>query len=185
MGHDLQSAVFEQLDAALVRAREFDRGGDNLRKHDGELLDLHGPGADLLHAGHGRQFRGQLRIQRLDRRFRALAFRNIAGDLRSANDAALSVLHGGNGEGNVDQRAVLPPAHGLEMLNALAAFETREDFGLLVLAIGGDEQSGNGLAYRFRGRIAENPFGALVPTCDNAVKVLTDNRVVGGIDDGA
>ena len=47
----------------------------------------------------------------------------IADNLGCANDIALGVPHGRNGEGDIEQRAVLFPADGFEMIDALAFFQ--------------------------------------------------------------
>ena len=69
------------------------------------------------------------------------------------------------------------------MVEALAATNASDDAGLFVPTIAGDDQS-DVLADGFFGEVAENAFGALVPTGDDAVEGLADNGIVGGVDDG-
>ncbi len=78
---NVQNTVFKQLDIAHVRARDFDRCVDNLRQQIRQSVRLRRPGAELLDAGHGREVRRELRIQRLNGPVGAFAVRNIARDL--------------------------------------------------------------------------------------------------------
>ena len=113
---------------------------------------------------------------------RPLASRDVAGDLRGADDPALPVAHGRDRERDLDQRAVLAPAHGLEALDPLAAADAPEDGRHLVLpARGGEER--DVAADDLPGRVAEEALGGGVPARDDAVEVLADDRVVGARDD--
>src|SRR5690606_36529349 len=96
-----------------------------------------------------------------------------------AGDAAVGVLDRRYGEGDVEQRAVLAPAHGLEVVDALPATYLGEDARLLRLAVR-RQQDGDRPADHLVGAIAEQALGALVPTHDDAVEILADDGVVGG-----
>ena len=58
----------------------------------------------------------------------------------------------------------------------------REDHVFFGLPIGGNDHPDR-LADRFRGGVAEHPFGGAVPRRDDAVQVLADDGVVGRFDD--
>ena len=47
------------------------------------------------------------------------SFRDVPRHLRSANHTARGILHRRNGNGNINQRTVLPHANGIEMLYPL------------------------------------------------------------------
>ena len=70
-----------------------------------------------------------LRSQRLGG---TLALRDVAHDLRRADDIPGRVTNRRDREGNVEPAAVLRDAHGFEVVDALAATEGREDAGFLV-----------------------------------------------------
>jgi len=69
------------------------------------------------------------------------------------------------------------------MVDALAAPNAREDSRLLIMPVCGNED-GDGFADGLVLRVTEEPFGAFVPANNDAVKVLGENRVVGGLNDG-
>src|SRR5580704_6366822 len=94
------------------------------------------------------------------------ALSDIAGDLRCADNTTVPVLHRGNSEGDVHERAILAPADGFDMVHALALSELGENIQFFVLELIRNKKRGHGLADGFFGRIAEEPFGALVPTRD-------------------
>ncbi len=66
------------------------------------------------------------------------------------------------------------------MVHPVAAADALKDVRLLILPLRGQEHS-DGPANGLGGGVAKDAFCALVPTSDNAVKVLADNGVVGGI----
>ncbi len=113
----------------------------------------------------------------------ALAVRDVAGDLGGSDDATGLVFYGGDGGGDFDFFPGFGDAGGFIMLEALAGAEFGEDLVLLVLKVCGDEAE-NGLADDFFGGVAEHALRAVVPGADDAVEVLADDGVVGGIDDG-
>src|SRR6185369_4258196 len=70
---------------------------------------------------------------------RALRLTNVARDLRSADDDAGGVAHGRYAERHLDALAVLGHADGLEVADALATAQPREDLGLFVSTLGRNE----------------------------------------------
>src|SRR5690349_3935286 len=64
------------------------------------------------------------------------------------------------------------------MIDALAALKTGQDFGLLVLPVFRNYEFEDGLADRLFRRIAEQALRPLIPTHDDAVQVLADDRVI-------
>src|SRR4029079_10867230 len=85
--------------------------------------------------------------------------------------------HGRHGQRNVDRRAVLALPNGFEVLDREAGANASHDFGLSVEAVLGNDDRDR-LADDFVGGIPENPLGAAVPGLDDAVEILTDDRVV-------
>src|SRR6185295_13472144 len=83
----------------------------------------------------------------------------------------------------IDLAAVLADTHGLEVIDALAAAKLLEDFGFFVEAIGRKEFR-DGIADHFLGGVSEHAGGRWIPAADDAVEILGDNCVVGGVDDG-
>ena len=64
-------------------------------------------------------------LQVLQLRFDPLPIRNVPGDLRRPDDRAVRVADRRDGQRHVHRRAVLAPAHGVEVLDALAAADAR------------------------------------------------------------
>ena len=112
-----------------------------------------------------------------------LAIGDVAGDLRCANYASRAVMHGRDGQRNVQKAAVLPPANGFIVVDALAALYAREDPRLLVFAPR-RKKNRHGLADGLAGGKAEQPLGAWIPGADDPIHVLADDRIVGGFHDG-
>ena len=103
--------------------------------------------------------------------------------MAESQDAAVRVPDGRHRERDVYERPVLAQAHRLVVLDALAGPDARQDEGLLVLVVGGDED-GHGLADDLVGRVAEDALGPAVPARDDGVERLGDDGVVGRVDDG-
>ena len=115
-------------------------------------------------------------------RFRSEMSRAI---LDAPTMAALCVPDRRNGQGNIQQRAVLAPPNGLEMIDALATFADGSRMSGLFLNTVRRNQHRDRLADRFPSRIAEQALGAPVPAGDDAVQILADDGVVRGIDNRA
>jgi hypothetical protein len=71
------------------------------------------------------------------------------------------------------------------VVDTLAASQPRQYLRFFVLAVGRDEQRGDGLADGFLGRVTEKPLSTSVPARDDAVEVLAYDGVVRRIHDGA
>ncbi len=69
------------------------------------------------------------------------------------------------------------------MIDAVAARDPFEDVGDVVLAVS-SASIRDVLANSFLDRVAENALSAAIPAANDAIQVLADNRVVGGLDDG-
>ena len=102
---------------------------------------------------------------------RAPALGDVSRDLRSPDDPAARVLHGRDGERNVDQASVLAPADRFVVVDALAAADALQDARLLIEPTGRHEH-GDRLANRFQGGVPKEPLGAAIPTGDDAVEVF-------------
>ena len=71
----------------------------------------------------------------------------------------------------------LPPAYGVEVIDALATTDSREHHVLFGQPIGREEHRDR-LTHRFIGGVAEQPLGAAVPRRDDAVEIFADDRVL-------
>src|SRR5581483_4948377 len=68
------------------------------------------------------------------------------------------------------------------MLNALAALQALDDFPFLLHPISRDDHR-DWPADCLVGRVTEDTLCALIPTHDRAIEILTDDRIVGRIND--
>jgi len=121
-----------------------------------------------------------LRRQRLGG---TLAFRDVAHDLRSADDVPARVADRRYRERDVEPAAVLRDAHGFEVLDALATPKRRKDAGLLVQPIP-RQQDRNRAADDLALSIPEQTFSRRVERADDTAQVLAYNRVLGRVHDG-
>jgi hypothetical protein len=78
---------------------------------------------------------------------------------------------------------VLAHTNCFKVLDALTASDTFENRRLLIKPVRRN-QNRDRLTYHFLGRIAEDALCALVPIDDYAVKVLADDGIIRGLDDG-
>jgi hypothetical protein len=75
-------------------------------------------------------------LLRPQRPFRAPDLGDVAGDLGDADDLAVRSPYRRDRQRHVDPSAVLRDAHGVEVLDALASPDPRQDFRLLMLKLG-------------------------------------------------
>jgi hypothetical protein len=68
-------------------------------------------------------------------------------------------------------------SNGFKRFDALAALNSLNDCFFLFLVIGWN-QNCDRFADSFLGQIAKNPLRAAIPTRDDAIEVLADDRVV-------
>src|SRR5262249_7009267 len=111
-----------------------------------------------------------------------LLFGDVAGNFCDADDAALGITDRRHRERNIETTAVLGYAHGLEMLETLAAADSRKDLVLLGLPIRRNEHA-NRVADQFGGGVPKELFRPRVARLNDAVEILRQNRVLGGFDD--
>jgi hypothetical protein len=111
-------------------------------------------------------------------------FSDVAGNRRGANELPLAVPNRGDGQGHLNQRAVLAQPDSLELVDPLAPSEAGHDDAMqLVDSIRGD-QPRDRLADHLVGGVAIESLGGGVPTGDHAVNRLADNGVVGRVNNG-
>jgi hypothetical protein len=72
--------------------------------------------------------------------------------------------------------------HRFIMIDAFAAPDALNDDRFLVLAIGGNDDRDR-LSDHFLREIAEQALRRPVPTGDDPVDILADDRIIGGVDD--
>ena len=77
---------------------------------------------------------------------------------------------------------MLGDANGLVVLDALASSNPSEHVLLSREAIGGNNRR-DGPTDHLRRGVAEHLLGATIPRLHDAVEILADDRVVGGVDD--
>src|SRR5215831_18609399 len=111
-----------------------------------------------------------------------LALSDIARNFGRAHNPALRIREGGNGQGNIQQRAVLAASDGFIMVDFLAAADALHDAPLFVDPFGRGEQRDR-LADSFPRSISKKPLGAGIPARGDALEIGADDGIVGGIDD--
>ena len=123
------------------------------------------------------------RLRLCQRGLGAAPLADVAGYLRRTDHAALRVPDWRDGQRDGQKRTVLAPPHRLEVIDRAARAHLAQDVIFLRKPVGGDDER-DGLADRFFSGVAEHPLGGAVPRRDDAVEVLADDRVVGGLDNG-
>ena len=164
-----------------------ERGGRQFCRRIGHRLDDGRPiertgddGADgVQRLGDAGRLLQQLHALELD----APQQRDVAGDLRGADDPPVDVADRRHGQRDRHQRSVLAAADGLEVVEAIAAANAGQRLVFLGLAILRDQPADRRTDH-LGGTVAEHPLRRLVPRLDDAVEILADDRVVGGLDDG-
>ena len=121
----------------------------------------------------GQQFLSSLCLLRLG---------DIPRDFGCTNHLAGAVLHGGDGNRNVNKRSIFAATHGLKVLDPLAQADAPENVWFLVVTIWWDDRE-DGRANHLFGRVAKESLCTLVPAGDNAIEVFADDGVVRALDD--
>ena len=111
-----------------------------------------------------------------------LAFRDVTGDFRGADDFAFLVFDRRNGEGNVNETPVLALPNRLVMIDTLALADPLEEWPLFVLSIHWNKDR-HRPSHRLLRRIAKEELRATVPSHNDAVEILGKDRVVRQFDD--
>ncbi len=107
----------------------------------------------------------------------ALALRDVASDLRYADDVSHPVAHGRDCERDVDAPAVLGQTHGFVVVDAFAAPDLGENLRLLAQQLVRDDLDDR-LADHFFSCITEDAHRACIPRGDLALERLADDRVI-------
>ena len=145
--------VVEQLYVAHICGGYFNTSVENLAEQLRNSSGLDQPRAQLLHPGHRREVLRQPLVELSDGFFGPFLFRDIASDLRRADDLPTVIPERRYGQRNVEERSVLAQAYSLEMIHALAALQALKDLPLFVAPVRGNHDE-NGFSDRFGGRIA-------------------------------
>src|SRR5262249_16734559 len=111
-----------------------------------------------------------------------LLLSDIAGDLGDTDYRSMDITDGGDGQRNVDEPAVFSSPESLVMVDAFAPTKTCKDVFFLVMERRRDDQQYR-LSDGFFDRIAENSHSRFIPCLDDAGQILTDDGIVGGVDD--
>src|SRR5688572_15005302 len=182
--HDRQgvAAGIQQLDVSLRRAGERHHRLQDLIEPRGKVLRFPQTRARLAEAGKGRRLRSQPVPALVDLAVRALAIRDVTGDLRRADDGPPGVAYRRHGQRYRNPAAVLAEADRVEMLDSLARAYPLDDGALLVLELGGNDR-GDVLADDFIGGVAEYALRAGVPRLDHPLQRLADDRVIRRVHD--
>ena len=113
----------------------------------------------------------------------SLAFGDVPGDGRGADDPAVGGADGGHRERHPDQRAVLAHAIGFVVVDLLAPEHRFEDVEFLAVAgLGDDERDGS--ADGLLGAVPVEALGAAVPAHHDPLRRLGHDGVVGGVHHG-
>src|SRR5207248_9230825 len=113
--------------------------------------------------------------------FGALALGDVPGNFRRADAAAFSVLDGRHGQRNVNKAAVFALPNGLIPVDAFAAPDPRK-LGRLVGTVRWNQYRDRLADDLLRG-ITVELLGSTVPTGDDTVEVLADDRILREVDD--
>src|SRR6185436_17330564 len=116
--------------------------------------------------------------------FHPLSVRDVARDLRCADDPSLIIAHRRNSQRNIHQASILALPHGLIMIDPFARSDAGQYAGFLIQTVR-RYQDRHGLADNLFRFITENSPRTVVPTCDIAILVFAYDRVVRGIDNGS
>src|SRR5271167_2154994 len=127
---------------------------------------------------NGIEDRAQMRFPLEERGLSPIRFSNVAGDLRGADDLPGLATDRRYGQRDLNEPSVLSPTFSLVMLDPLAASDAVEDTPHLIGASRGC-QNRDRLSDHLGGGIAENPLCGLVPTGDDTIERLADDRVLG------
>ena len=109
--------------------------------------------------------------------------RDVAGDLRRADDPPGFVANRRHRQRNREPGAVLTLSDRFEVIDLLTGADLREHGVFFALQLVRNEHA-NRLPDGFRGGVAEHPFGGGIPRGDDALEILADDRVVARVDDG-
>jgi len=118
-----------------------------------------------------------------DIRLRTLSVRNVPRGGRGTDDLTLRVADRRNGDGDVDDAAVLSAARRFERQNWVVLRKPSDDRRLLS-RLAGREEHGDRPPDGFLRHVSEEPFCTFVPALDAPVQVARDDRVIGRLDDG-
>src|SRR5262245_48444946 len=107
---------------------------------------------------------------------------NIPGNLRCPHDPAIRIRYGRYGQRDFDQPSVLAATNRVVMSDALPPPDPLENFGFLIETLRRN-QDGHRLAHDLWRGVAKESLCTAIPTCDAAVEVFADDRIVRGFND--
>ncbi|MGA2594043.1 MAG: hypothetical protein ABSH32_29420 [Bryobacteraceae bacterium] len=113
--------------------------------------------------------------------FRKLPLRDIARNLRCANDFAVRIEYGRDSQRYLQELAILGAPYGFVVVHAPALSDLVKDSKHFVAAAGG-RKNRYGLANGFLGGVAKNSFCRFIPGGNDAIEIFADDGVVGGLD---
>ena len=114
---------------------------------------------------------------RLSLCFCGLALRDVTRNLGGGNNFSLTVFHRRDAHGNVNSSAVFPNTHGFKMIHSFTVSDPRQDCWFLGMALGRNEHE-HWFANGFLWGIPKQPFCCRVPTEDDTVQGLADDRII-------
>jgi hypothetical protein len=104
--------------------------------------------------------------------------RDVAGDLRGADDVPVGIGDGRKRQRNVQQSAILVTADRLVMLEGVAAADAVQNVQFFIETIRMRDYRDR-LPNRLLCCVADQPLRSAVPAYDNAAEVYADDRLVG------
>ena len=167
-GHQNADILADDLVGAIA---EQTLGGDAEGPDDPSGVD------DDHRIGHRIENGAQMRFALHQRLLRPLRGGDVAGHLRSADQASGAVPHGRNRQRHVDDLAILAPLARLEMLDPLAAFDALQQLEGALPNVAGREAGDRRSDHLLR-RVAEHRFRAPVPIRDDALERHAGDGVV-------
>ncbi len=105
------------------------------------------------------------------------ALRDVARDLRGADDRPRGVPNRRDRQGNIDEPAIFRDPHRLEVVDMLTAAQAFQEAALLGVPLRWNQQRDR-LANGFLSRVPEKALGTAIPGEDVAVERLADDRVI-------
>ena len=114
--------------------------------------------------------------------FHLLPVRDVTRNLGSADYAAGSVPDRRNRDRNLKAFAALLHSHRFVVINSVSGSELSEDLIFFVMELFWNKTQ-NRLSHHLLRGVAEHADCALVPRSNNSVEILTNNGIVGSIDD--
>src|SRR6266699_3196012 len=108
---------------------------------------------------------------------------DITGDGRRPDNSATAILDRRNGDGDVQEGAILTHTYRLVMINTLSLANACHDLHKLILPIWREENR-NRLAHDFLSSVPIHALCRRIPTGDDALQIFAKNSIIRRFDNG-